>query len=265
MKESVKSVKEKINGLNINYEIKGEGFPVLILHGWGGCIDSMLPITNNLKDKYKTITVDFTGHGSSDFPITPMGVEDYSDIIYKLLNILNIKELIIIGHSFGGRVGIVLSSKYQNMIKKMILIDSGGIKPKATIKQKIQVITYKFIKNILKVILFNSKFYQNIMINLRRKSGSEDYRNLPEVMKTTFVKIVTQDLTDMLGLINCQVLIIWGEKDTDTPIYMGRIMEEKIKNSGLVVLEDAGHFSYIDQSYKCNIIINKFLEEERKV
>lgn len=260
MKERNKFVREKINGLNLNYEIQGDGCPVLVLHGWGGCINSMLPITNNLKNKFKTITVDFIGHGDSDFPINTMGVEEYTDIIYKLLLVLDIKEVIIIGHSFGGRVGIVLSAKYPEIVKKMILIDSGGIKPKQTIKQRLQVIWYKSIKNTLKILLFNSNLYENIMVSIRKKSGSQDYRNLPESMKTTFVRVVSQDLTEMLEKIECPVLIIWGKNDIDTPLYMGEIMEEKIKNAGLVVLDDAGHFSYIDKSQRCNIIINSFLE-----
>ena len=63
---------QKINGININYEIYGKGTPVLILHGWGGCIESMSPITNDLKNNYQVIVVDFIGHGKSGFPDVPL-------------------------------------------------------------------------------------------------------------------------------------------------------------------------------------------------
>ena len=59
---------KNIQGMNINYEIYGEGFPILVLHGWGGCINSMLPIINGLKTNYKLIVIDFIGHGKIDFP-----------------------------------------------------------------------------------------------------------------------------------------------------------------------------------------------------
>ena len=53
--------------------------------------------------------------------------------------------------------------------------------------------------------------------------------------------------------------MIWGDKDTDTPLYMGKIMESEIKDSGLVVLEGTGHFSYLDDMDKFAIIIRNFL------
>ena len=250
---------QKIQGLNLNYEIYGEGTPVLILHGWGGCINSMLPITNDLKEKYKLIVVDFIGHGKSDFPDIPIGVPEYTDIIKELLDILDLKEIYLIGHSFGGRIGILLSALYPNLVKKMILVDSGGIKPKSTIKKILKVASYKFIKNFLKIILLNSKKYKNIMTNMRKKVGSEDYKNLPESMKATFVKVVNLDLRKYLKDIKCSTLIVWGENDTDTPLYMGELIKKGIADSGLVVLKGAGHFSYIDNSHEFNVIANNFL------
>lgn len=251
---------QKIQGMNLNYEIYGDGFPVLLLHGWGGEINSMLPITNALKNKYKVIVVDFIGHGKSDYPLFPMGVPEYTSIIKELLDNLNLKEIYLIGHSFGGRVGIMLSSTYPNLVKKMILVDSGGIKPKKTFKQLCKIYSYKFTKNFLKVVMFNSKAYQNLMVKYRKKAGSSDYNALPENMKATFVKVVNQDLREYLKEIVAPTLVVWGENDTDTPLYMGEIISNGIKDSGLVVLKNAEHFSYLDNSAEFNAIALNFLE-----
>lgn len=250
---------QKIQGMNLNYEIYGDGFPVLLLHGWGGCINSMLPITNVLKEKFKVIVVDFIGHGQSDFPLNPMGVPEYVAVIKEFIDFLGIKELYLIGHSFGGRVSIMLSALYPSQIKKMILVDSGGIKPKKTLTQTIKIYRYKSIKNILKVLMFNSAYYKKLMIKYRQKAGSSDYNALPESMKATFVKVVNQDLRQYLKKIVTPTLVIWGENDTDTPLYMGKIISDGIKDSGLVVLKNAGHFSYIDNMAEFNIIMNNFL------
>lgn len=250
---------QKIQGMNINYEIHGQGYPILVLHGWGGCINSMLPIINSLKSQYQVIALDFIGHGKSDFPISPMGVPEYTSVVKEFLDNLGITELYLIGHSFGGRVSIMLSSLYPNLVKKMILIDSGGIKPKKSIKQLCKVYSYKFIKNFLKVVMFNSESYKNLMINYRKKAGSADYNALPENMKATFVKVVNQDLRCFLKDIAAPTLVVWGENDMDTPLYMGKIIASQIKDSGLVVLNDAGHFSYIDNSAKFNLIAINFL------
>ena len=250
---------KNIQGMNINYEIYGEGFPVLVLHGWGGCINSMLPIINGLKSNYKLIVIDFIGHGKSDFPLSPMGVPEYTSVVKDFIDELGINKLYLIGHSFGGRVSIMLAFLYPNLVKKMILVDSGGIKPKKTFKQICKVYSYKFVKNFLKIVMFNSKHYQDIMVNYRKKAGSSDYNALPENMKATFVKVVNQDLRQYLKNISTPTLVVWGECDQDTPLYMGKIIADGIKDSGLVVLKGAGHFSYIDNSAEFNLIALNFL------
>jgi pimeloyl-ACP methyl ester carboxylesterase len=72
-------------------------------------------------------------------------------------------------------------------------------------------------------------------------------------------KVINLDLTKNLKDIKNSTLLIWGENDTDTPIYMAKIMEKNIGDSGLVVLKGAGHFSYIDSSNEFNIIADNFL------
>ena len=141
----------------------------------------------------------------------------------------------------------------------MILVDSGGIKLKKTFKQICKVYSYKFVKNFLKIVMFNSKRYQDIMVSYRKKAGSSDYNALPENMKATFVKVVNQDLRQYLKNISTPTLVVWGECDKDTPLYMGKIIADGIKNSGIVVLKGAGHFSYIDNSAEFNLIALNFL------
>ena len=245
-----------INGVKINYEIVGQGQNVLVLHGWGGCINSMRPVINHLKDRFKVISLDFPGHGKSDYPDSAWGVPEYMELLYKFLKTLNLEKVHIIAHSFGGRVSIMLSSLYPEMVGKLILVDSAGIR---TIEDYFRVYKYKLIKNTLRVLLFNSEFYEKVIKKIRSKVGSSDYQKLPDNMRATFVKIVNQDLRAYLKSIQSPTLLIWGEKDEATPVYMGKIMKKKIKDSGLVVLKDAGHFSYLDKSREFNAIIDSFL------
>ena len=89
--------------------------------------------------------------------------------------------------------------------------------------------------------------------------GSTDYLALEGVDKKTFVNIVNERLDKYLGLIDKPTLIIWGEKDVDTPMYMANILRRRIKNSGLVVLEGEGHFGYIYQADRVRRIIKSFV------
>ena len=95
--------------------------------------------------------------------------------------------------------------------------------------------------------------------DLRKKSGSDDYRNVSDNMRKTFINVINEDLTHLFKNINVPALLIWGENDLDTPIRDAKIFEKNIKDSGLVILKDAGHYSFIDKYNEFMIIVNNFL------
>lgn len=249
-----------IDGLNINYIDEGIGNTVLLLHGWGGSIQTMKPIANFLNKKCRVITLDLPGFGESDLPKTPWNSYDYADCIKKFINALNLNNVILFGHSHGGRISIILSSKYD-FVKKLILIDSAGIIPKKKLRYYIKVYSFKMLKNIYLVFSKGSTKEQKLE-QFYKKFGSTDYKESQGVMRQTMVKVIHDNLIDLLHLIKAPTLLIWGENDEDTPPYMGKLMEEKIKDSGLIILKNAGHYSYIDCYDQFKAVINVFLKDE---
>ena len=102
--------------------------------------------------------------------------------------------------------------------------------------------------------------FQKKLEEMRKKRGSADYAALnSDIMRETFQKVIHLDLTSNLNEIKQSTLLIWGENDTDTPLYMAKIMEKRIKDSGIVVLENAGHFSYLDNPQKYLVVAEHFL------
>lgn len=249
----------KINDVLINYEIFGEGEPILILHGWGACINSMAPIWQFFKNKFKVYVLDFPGQGNkSEEPKEVWGVPEYAEMVYKFINKLEIKNPHVIAHSFGGRVAIYLASKYNDLFNKIVLVDAAGVKPRRTLKKTLKIFMFKCGKSYLKLISSEDK-YEERLKNYRKKFASSDYNEIKsDIMRQTFSKVINLDLTKNLKQITRPVLLIWGENDKDTPLYMAKIMEKNIKDAGLVVLENAGHFSYIDESKKFNLIVDNY-------
>ena len=98
---------------------------------------------------------------------------------------------------------------------------------------------------------------------LVQRFGSSDYRALTPEMRKTFNRVISLDLTDQLEKIQAPTLLNWGAQDTETPLWMGRLMAEKIPDAGLVVEEGAGHFAYLEQSAKFLRIAGSFLLEGR--
>ena len=234
----------EIGGISINYECIGSGAPVLLLHGWGADIAAMMPIANEVARLGKmAVCVDFPGFGKSDLPPAAWGVREYADTTKALIDKLGIRGCDLVCHSFGGRVTIMLAAEDETLFKRLVLVDAAGIRPKRTIKYYIKTYSYKLAKRLARIKLVNKAFRLDSKI---KSAGSDEYKSLSGVMRETFVKVVNLDLTDKLDKIKNETLLIWGENDTATPLYMGRLMEKKIERAGLAVIENAGHFSYAD-------------------
>jgi pimeloyl-ACP methyl ester carboxylesterase len=81
-------------------------------------------------------------------------------------------------------------------------------------------------------------------------------------MRGTLVRIVNEDLRTVLPNLHLPVLLIWGDKDTDTPIADGQLMERLIPDAGLVVFEGAGHYAYLEQAARFCTIVAVFLRDD---
>ncbi len=258
----------KYKNIDIHYEIFGneenensDVRPLLLLHGWMGKIESWAPVYLHFMKTRKVYAIDFPFQGgTSTEPEESWGIPEFSQMVYDFINEQNIVGCDVIGHSFGGRVIIYLSSLYKDLFSKIVLTDSAGVKPKMTIKKFFKIYSYKFIKNIYKLFLSKEK-YEDKLSKLRMKRGSSDYATLKsDVQRETFNKIINLDLTSKLQDISSPTLLIWGENDQDTPLYMAHTMEKKIKDCGLVIIENAGHFAYLDNTNKFLVVTNEFLK-----
>lgn len=247
-----------IEGLDLNYIIEGEGNPVVVLHGWGCNIDTVIPIVNILKNKYKVYALDLPGFGKSQEPKDVFDSFDYARIVKTFLEKMEINKAVFIGHSFGGKLSIILGSKYPEYVEKIVLIDSAGLIAIRGPKYYFKVYSFKSLRFIYKHLFFWIKDDKRLE-KFYKKFGSDDYRNATGIMRRIFVKVVNENLRPILKDIKVPTLLIWGDKDDATPLYMGKIMEKEIKDSGLVILEGTGHYSYLEDYQKFTAVIKSFL------
>ncbi|WIV10392.1 alpha/beta hydrolase [Proteiniborus sp. MB09-C3] len=255
-------MKVNIENMDLNYICEGQGKNMLILHGWGASIDTIMPIFNHLKSSFKVYAVDFPGCGKSQKPNEVLGAYDYARIIKEFIDTMEMDEIILIGHSHGGRVSLVLANKYPELVKKMILIDSAGLIPKRKLKYYVKVYTFKALKKLYSMAFFWMNKEEK-MEHFYKKFGSTDYKDADGIMRKILVKLVNEDIRPLLKDIKASTLLIWGRDDDATPVYMGEIMEKEIKDSGLVVLENAGHYAYLDQFIRFKAIVDSFLEKDK--
>lgn len=216
------------------------------MHGWGGSVRSFEGTAKVLSEKFHCLLVDFAGFGDTPEPKNAYTLCDYTNDLDTLLDSLNIGECIFIAHSFGGRVAIDhISSKRKTKVIGAVFADVAGLKPRRKIAYYIKVGVYKMKKR-LGIDVSNS--------------GSSDYRVLSPVMRGTFVNIVNEYLDKKLYNIHIPVLLIWGDKDEDTPMYMARKMKKEIEDSALIVFKGRGHFAYLEESKRFTLIVKSFVE-----
>ncbi len=236
-----------VEGMRIYYERSdGKGTPVVLMHGWGCSVDVMRRVYDRLSRLDKTvIAFDFPGFGRSDLPHCAFSVYDYARVAAGLFAALGIEKPDVIAHSFGGRVAIILAS--ENAVNRVLLAGAAGAKPRFSLVRAFRIASYKFRKR----VGMNTD-----------KCGSSDYRNLDGVMRETFVKVVNEHLDKLFPLVTRPTLLVWGERDRDTPLYMAKRMNRKIDDSALVVMKGCGHFAFLDDTAAFTAVASAFFTEE---
>jgi len=251
-----------VNGVKLHYNEQGNGNnqTIIIMHGWGCSSETMEPIVFSLAHRLHVFNIDLPGHGKSSEPPCVWGVNDFTDMIEEFISALKIINPIIIAHSFGGRVAIVLASRRKD-IKKIMLIDSAGIKPRRALKYYFKIYGFKLAKKLLPIFVGMQKS-KKVIERFWAKTGSSDYNSSTPMMRGVMSKCVNEDLRHLLPDIKCPVLLIWGENDTTTPITDAHIMEKLIPNAGLVSFPYCGHFSFLDNLPHFRAILKEFLKGE---
>ncbi|QVK17801.1 alpha/beta hydrolase [Mycoplasmatota bacterium] len=246
-----------INQIKINVEISGQGdMNILLLHGWGQSTKAFTEISQHLATSFTVYNIDLPGFGLSEKPPYPYNTKDYADIIKGIVDYYQLDNLIIIGHSFGGRIAIKYTTMY-NHVEKLVLIDSAGIVHKKKLNYYLKVYTYKLLKK-----CFSIPFLKKYKQKLLGRFGSSDYKNADNFMKQILVKVVNEDLRHEMNKIICPTLLIWGTEDNETPIEDAYIMKKMLGDAGIVKIENAGHFSYLENRYLFLSVLDVFLKEK---
>lgn len=256
-----------VGKLQIHCEQRGDPYAApakplaLFLHGWGASGASFGRLLDIVGEGYPVLAPDLPGFGGSDEPEEPWDVARYSEFVLSFLQPYAPKQVLLVAHSFGGRVSIHLASRKDLPfeISKIILIDAAGIRPKRGLRYHAKVRLYKAGKKILSLRPVKAVF-PNALDEFKAGRGSSDYASASPIMRDTLVKAVNEDLTPLLPSVSAPTLLLWGEKDTATPVADGKKMESLIPDAGLVTLPGAGHFSYLDQPYICEKAVRSFLE-----
>lgn len=243
-------MKINIKGSSVNYICYGneKGKDIILLHGWGQNIEMMKYIGDRLSSDFHITILDFPGFGNSEEPKEAYSNDDYVEVVEELAKELKLKNPVLIGHSFGGRIAIKYSSKKENNVSKVVLFGSPCIREQKKLPLKTRI--FKKIKKIPGL-----KWFAEIMKNY---IGSRDYKAASPIMRQVLVKTVNEDLLENAKKITAPTLLIWGDNDTEAPLYLAQKLEKQMKDAALIVLPGT-HYAYLENLDQVIRILNSFL------
>ena len=235
--------------IKINYIRYGKGKDtIVLLHGWGQNIEMMKMVADPFESDYDIIIIDLPGHGKSEEPKRVYTLYDFVDCVKSLLDSLKIKNPILIGHSFGGKISLLYASMYE--VKKLILFGSPF---KCEIKKislkTIMLKTAKKVPGLNKLEGFAKKHI-----------GSRDYKQASDFVRKILVEHVNLDITDDVKKIKCPTLILWGTLDDAVPVERAYELENLISDAGVVIYENCTHYAYLEKLGQTINIMDSFLK-----
>ena len=246
------------DGMRVAYRESGTeqtGPTVVVLHGWGASSAAVASIQRCLEAEHRTIAPDLPGFGASDRPPRAWGSADYAALVRRFLEQLGIERASLIGHSRGGAIAIVLAATAPELVDKLVLVDSAGIRARRGPKYHARVWAFKAARRAGRGLPRRGSIGEW----LARRFGSDDYRQAGP-MRATLVRVVNEDLRALLPRVTAPTLLIWGERDDATPLPDGRLMEHLIPDAGLVVFPGAGHYAYADDPGRFCRVVSHFLK-----
>jgi pimeloyl-ACP methyl ester carboxylesterase len=247
-----------IDGQLVSYSDEGKGRVIVLLHGWGQTKKTFDDLARHLSKTFRVVRLDFPGFGGSSRPDDSWGVGEYAELTAKFLQKLKVESVYaLIGHSFGGRVIIKGVASKLLSPDKVVLIGAAGVKASRTFKKEALKVTAKVGKAATALPVL-----RNLRTSLRKKlydvAGNTDYLNAGP-MRKIFINTINEDLLPYVSKITRPALLIWGENDTEAPVRDGKRMNEQLKNSTFVEIQDAGHFVYDDNLDAVTKELDRFL------
>lgn len=246
-----------IDGLRLHYRSGGVGRPLILMHGWGCTMDTVASIERVAAETHCVYNIDFPGFGKSDEPSACWGVVEYTALVEKFAARMGISDPVLIGHSFGGRVGILMSSRTP--VDKLILVDAAGVKPRRGLRYYSKVYSFKAMKAVCHALMSRDRA-DAVIEKWRGRKASADYAAASPRMRQILSKVVNEDLCSVMPLITAPTLLVWGENDTATPIADAHRMESLIPDAGLVSFPGCGHYSFLDNPGQFAAVLRSFLK-----
>lgn len=238
----------------LTYEDSGHGPVMLLLHGWQDSLRTFDPLVADLAPHFRVVRLDLPGFGQSQLPPSSWGLAEYVDTVEGFLDKLGLKPAVLVGHSLGGRVLIKGVGAGRLSAGHLVLLASAGIGKSKSLRNRAFGLAAKTGKLLAAALPASAR--RSLRQKLYSAAGS-DYLGAGE-LKAVFVRIVREDLRAAASQIKVPTLLIWGDRDSETPLADGHLLHRLIAGSRLEIIAGAGHFLHHNEPARIAALIREF-------
>lgn len=188
----------------------------------------------DVADGRSAVVLDLPGFGASPLPDSVWGAEGYADAVAPVLDEMR-KPVVVVGHSFGGRVALQLATKYPERVGALVLTGVPLIR-RAPSRRTPTV--FRLMKRANRLGLIGHER----MERERQKRGSVDYRAATGIMRDVFVKLVNESYEEQLKGVTQRVEMVWGEADTEAPLAQAQEALSLLADGHLTIVSGGTHW-----------------------
>jgi pimeloyl-ACP methyl ester carboxylesterase len=234
------------------------------IHGWGHNHQMMMALASGFTAVAKNYLIDLPGFGRSRVPTEAWTSEQYALCINEWIKKnLPHQNIIVIGHSVGGRIALHIANQNKTSIKGLVLLAASGLKPKRSIAFQLKSL---ILKNLSAYMKFIEKIGHFNLTGLRerfgQRFGSLDYRQSSGIMRSIFLNMVKEDSSMAARQIAQPTLLIFGTQDKEAPAECGRRYAQLIQQSKYIELNHIDHYQFLSTArHQVQRLIDEWLKK----
>ncbi len=248
--------KLKIDGKQLYYQIRGDGVPLIMLHG-SLCRHRLWDQQRILANQVQIVLLDLPGHGESESLDDEISVSRFANVIAKFIELLGLRTVVPVGHSLGGAIAIQLALDYPRLLRGLILVGTGaklGVLPAI-----LEGLETQF-EAVIDLTIGQLGFASGVNPKLVELAKAECLRCKPAIGHADFVACNDFDVRDRIHEIKVPTLVVVGEEDRLTPVKWAQYLADNIRHAQLKIIAGAGHLVMLEQPTKFNKAVNSFLQ-----
>lgn len=260
------------NGVRTRVLEAGEGEPLVLLHGTGGHIEAYARNIPELSKHFRMIVIDMLGHGYTDKPDIPYGIDAYSNHLKDVLDALHLSKVYLSGESLGGWVAAWFAAEYPQYVHSLVLNTPGNINSKPEVMAALKASTLKAVleanhenvKTRLEWLMYDKSQVTEELIESRYKiytqpSYQRAVHNIVYLQDVEARKKYTWDAS-WCNKISVPTLLCWTDHDPTSTVEEGKMLLDIIPGSKLTVIENAGHWPQWEQVEEFNAVLIDFFK-----